>query len=53
MTVVCDLIDCKYNSCGCLCMRDPCLISQGHCEFVYNKQKGYQVNLEYNKKEDN
>lgn len=51
MTVVCDVTDCGYNSNGCLCTKDPCLISQGHCEFVYSKKNGYQVNPEYNKKD--
>ena len=35
MTILCDLIDCIYNSDGVICTKDPCLISNGMCEWIY------------------
>lgn len=49
MTVACDVVDCIYNVNNSLCVRDPCMISSGHCEWVYNKHINFNLNQNYNK----
>ena len=50
MTILCDLIDCIYNSDGIICTKDPCLISNGMCEWVYQKKYDYSINPYYDQK---